>query len=93
MALLLSCLHNHIIKLTTWIQDDDIANRLLWLSAWALAIKRVNGDISVQPSDIEEKIGSINTDIYLDSYPIKLIYQFQQLKGQFSESFRRRYFR
>lgn len=83
----------YLEKLIVWINDDDVKNRLYYLWGWALAIKRVNHDINVQPSDIEEKIGNINTDIYLESYPIKLIYQFQQLKGQFSESFRHRYFR
>ena len=83
----------YLKKLIVWINDDDVKNRLYYLWGWALAIKLANGDINVQPSDIEEKIGNISTDIYLDSYPIKLIYQFQQLEGQFSESFRRRYFR
>ncbi|NIA30206.1 MAG: hypothetical protein GWP06_09875 [Actinobacteria bacterium] len=83
----------YLQRLLVWINDDDVKNRLYYLWGWALAIKLVNHDINVQPSDIEAKIGNISTDIYLESYPIKLIYQFQQLEGQFSESFRHRYFR
>jgi len=78
-------------KLISWIERDNVENRLHYLLGWALAIKVFNSDIQTRISQVEEQIAQI-APIYHRLYPIKDNPDFGRMKEKFSESFRAMYF-